>query len=375
MSFLFSLQSGRMFFRQTLTNHLHLSSFSHFLNFSSHLFGPIIWVFGWGFSSVGWISGLSEMVLLQGAGSCPTHSTAYQPHIQLSMKEGWKDGGIIGRSESERDQASEAQRMEGCSDREQRGMGSWWEEGVERFGWRMEGWSRGVYPLRGPVAESQAVRRWMGAEAIPSLSSSLSLSFLVSFAPPVSLTIAFLVDSWASFSLSLLSLFTLSFLPQSAGWQANWGHDGRCPPRVRQHFLSVPEARSGSIRGKPALASFSVCEVQLLCSVTPLTTPISAALGLCKLELTTRPCLLKICTLAMPQHLTTFQLCDFSLFLFVTRSKIEIWDHKQTKNVHIRTSRPVRKYSLSMNTQYENAFTINIFLYLYTSLNNPFENK
>lgn len=36
------------------------------------------------------------MVLLQGAGSCPAHSTAYQPHIQLSMKEGWKDRGIIG---------------------------------------------------------------------------------------------------------------------------------------------------------------------------------------------------------------------------------------------------------------------------------------
>ena len=57
------------------------------------------------------------MVLLQGAGSCPTHSTAYQPHIQLSMKEGWKDGGIIGWSEGERDQASEVQRMEGCGDR------------------------------------------------------------------------------------------------------------------------------------------------------------------------------------------------------------------------------------------------------------------
>lgn len=117
MSFLFSLQSRRMFFpRPQPTTSSSLSSFSHFLNFSSPLFGPIIWVFGWGFSSVGWISGLSEMVLLQGAGSCPTHSTAYQPHIQLSMKEGWKDRGIIGRSE--RDQASEGQRMERCSDRE-----------------------------------------------------------------------------------------------------------------------------------------------------------------------------------------------------------------------------------------------------------------
>lgn len=62
------------------------------------------------------------MVLLQGAGSCPTHSTAYQPHIQLSMKEGWKDGGIIGSRE--RVQALEGQRMEGCSNREEKGMGS-----------------------------------------------------------------------------------------------------------------------------------------------------------------------------------------------------------------------------------------------------------
>lgn len=90
------------------------SSFSHFLNFSSPLFGPIILVFGCGFSSVGWISGLSEMVLLQGAGSCPTHSTAYQPHIQLSMKEGWKDRSIIGWKE--RGKASEGQRMERWDD-------------------------------------------------------------------------------------------------------------------------------------------------------------------------------------------------------------------------------------------------------------------
>lgn len=266
------------------------------------------------------------MVLLQGAGSCPAHSTAYQPHIQLSMKEGWKDGGIIGQSNSERDQASESQRMERCSDREDRGMGSWWEEGVKRYGWKMEGWRRGGYPLWVPVAASQAVSQWMGTEAILSLSSPyLFLSPLL-----------FLLQlpSWWTPGLLSLSLFTLSFLPQSASWQADWGHDGRCPLQVRQHFLSVPEARSGSIRGRLALASFSVCEVQLLCSVTPLTTPISAALGLCKLELTTRPCLLKICTTAMPQHLTTFQLCDFSLFLFVTRSKIEIWDHKQRKNLY-----------------------------------------
>ncbi|KAJ4943214.1 hypothetical protein JOQ06_005719 [Pogonophryne albipinna] len=64
------------------------------------------------------VSGLSRMVLLQGAGSCPTHSMAYQPHIQLSMKEGWKDGEIIGQSGSERQQASKGQRLEGCSDKE-----------------------------------------------------------------------------------------------------------------------------------------------------------------------------------------------------------------------------------------------------------------
>lgn len=54
------------------------------------------------------------MVLLQGAGSCPTHSTAYQPHIQLSMKEGWKDRSIIGWKE--RGKASEGQRMERWED-------------------------------------------------------------------------------------------------------------------------------------------------------------------------------------------------------------------------------------------------------------------
>lgn len=147
------------------------------------------------------------MVLLQGAGSCPTHSTAYQPHIQLSMKEGWKDGEIIGQSGSERQQASKGQRMEGCSDKAGRGMGSWWEEGVEKFGWRMEGLSRGVYLLRGPVARSQAVSQWAAGEA-----AILSLSFPLSLFLSLPLFLFKLPPWWTpellSFSLISLSLFS-----------------------------------------------------------------------------------------------------------------------------------------------------------------------
>lgn len=60
----------------------------------------------------------------------------------------------------------------------------------------MAGWSGGVHLLRGPVAASQAIF---------SLSSPLSFSL-----SPVSLSIAFLVDSWASPSLSLFSLSLFS---------------------------------------------------------------------------------------------------------------------------------------------------------------------
>lgn len=61
-------------------------------------------------------------------------------------------------------------------------------------------------------------------------------------------------------------------------------------------FSQSPKPDRAASEAGRCWPSFTVCEVQLLCSVTPLTTPISAALGLCKLELTTRPCLLKICT-------------------------------------------------------------------------------
>ncbi|KAK2908126.1 hypothetical protein Q8A73_009199 [Channa argus] len=136
-------------------------------------------------------NGLSEVVLLQGAGSCPTHSTAYQAHIQLSMKEGWKDRGIIGRRGRDRTKDG------WIWYREEKGMGSSW---------------------KGP-ADSRT-----GAMMDDALSESDNI-----------------------FSQS--------------------------PKQDR-----------------------AASEV-----VTPLMTPISAALGLCKLELTTPPCLLKICTPAMPR--------------------------------------------------------------------------
>lgn len=108
-----------------------------------------------------------------------------------------------------------------------------------------------------------------------------------------------LLFSSTSSSLCLHSLIP----PQSAGWQVDCGHDGRYPFWVRQHFLSVPEARSCSIRVLgPALASSTVCEVQLLCSLTPPTTLVPAVLCLCKLQLTTRPCPLKICTAAVARR-------------------------------------------------------------------------
>uniref|UniRef100_A0AAV2KXI8 Uncharacterized protein n=1 Tax=Knipowitschia caucasica TaxID=637954 RepID=A0AAV2KXI8_KNICA len=53
-------------------------------------------------------------------------------------------------------------------------------------------------------------------------------------------------------------------------------------------FSQSPEPDRPASGVAPALALLSVCEVQLLCSLTPLATPISAALGLCKLELTTQ---------------------------------------------------------------------------------------
>lgn len=266
------------------------SSFSHFLNFSSPLFGPIILVFGCGFSSVGWISGLSEMVLLQGAGSCPTHSTAYQPHIQLSMKEGWKDRSIIGWKE--RGKASEGQRMERWEDvvMEKGERGTLDGKKEQKLVWLKNG---------GMKQRSESARGLCGRKPGKWVSGCRGYSLLVflfffffTFLLSSCFPYNFLLGGLLGFYLSSLS-FTFSFLPYSGSWQADRGHDGRCPLRVRQHFLSVPEARSGSMRRRPTLASFSVCEVQLLCSVTPLTTPISAARGLCKLELTTRPCFSK----------------------------------------------------------------------------------
>lgn len=191
------------------------------------------------------------------------------------MKEGWKDGHRGGLNNK------------GWALDEQR----------ERRDAAEEWMKRGVYIYRGPCGPGWS----MGAGAI------FLSSFFTSPSPPL-LKIAFLRGSAPLLlsSVSPHSLFSPTISPADRGCG---GRDGRCPLRVRQHFLSVPEARSGGIRGRPELAPLSVCEVHLLCSVTPRTTPISAALGLCKLELTTPPRPFKICTAAMPQRLTSFQLC------------------------------------------------------------------
>ncbi|KAF0041879.1 hypothetical protein F2P81_005411 [Scophthalmus maximus] len=108
-------------------------------------------------------------------------------------------------------------------------------------------------------------------------------------------------------------------------------------------FSRSPKPGSGGIRGRPALASFSVCEVQLPCSVTPRTTPTSAAPGLCKLELTTGPCPLQICTPATPRRADNtsprFNSGTLLSFLPVTGSKIEKLDCKQKQK---RTRKDVR---------------------------------
>ncbi|TNN69608.1 hypothetical protein EYF80_020253 [Liparis tanakae] len=82
--------------------------FPGFLNFSSPLSGPPVRALG----RVE-LAACQAVVLPSGAGSRPARSTAYQPRIQLSVKEGWKDGGIIGRSGSERDQAFRGPTNEG----------------------------------------------------------------------------------------------------------------------------------------------------------------------------------------------------------------------------------------------------------------------
>lgn len=124
------------------------------------------------------------------------------------------------------------------------------------------------------------------------------------------------------FSLSLPSwgtlepLFCLPSLPfsrhnQPADRQTRAVIDDALSESDNIFSRSLKRDRAASVVGR-SWPPLSVCEVHLLCSVTPLTTPISAALGLCKLELTTPPRLLEICTADMPQHLTRLQLCAFS---------------------------------------------------------------
>lgn len=186
--------------------------------------------------------------------------------VKLQRAQRWKD--VVMEKE-------EGSSLDGK--REQSGIVEEWRDGAEE--WISSG---ALWPKA-----RQWISRWLQRLYSPCLPLFFS-SFLLSSCFPYNC----LPGGLLGFYLSSLS-FTFSFLPQSGSWQADRGHDGRCPLRVRQHFLSVPEARSGSLRHRPTLASFSVCEVQLLCSVTPLTTPISAAQGLCKLELTTRPCFSK----------------------------------------------------------------------------------
>lgn len=156
--------------------------------------------------------------------------------------------------------------------------------------------------LRGQKPDSQSVDECRGYTLVVFLSFFPPIFFLSSCffynCLPGRLPPGLLFSSTSS-SLCLHSLIP----PQSAGWQVDCGHDGRYPFWVRQHFLSVPEARSCSIRVLgPALASSTVCEVQLLCSLTPPTTLVPAVLCLCKLQLTTRPCPLKICTVAVARR-------------------------------------------------------------------------
>lgn len=138
------------------------------------------------------------MVLLQGVGSCPTHSTAYQPLTQLSMKEAGKDRGFIGKEKIEMGPKD----VEGDRDMFLIGRKSAAALLKKRGRKQRRGSTQG---LHGQKPDSESVDGCRGH----ALLVYLSFSFLVSSSPPVSLTIAFPVDSWAFFSLlSLLcSLF------------------------------------------------------------------------------------------------------------------------------------------------------------------------
>jgi len=137
-------------------------------------------------------------------------------------------------------------------------------ESGERFGWRMEGWSRGVCPIGGSGGGGGALwpkaRKWvheMAGETKLYLSSS-PLFFFFFLSPRFSpLLLLLQLPSWWTPGLLILSLsFHSLFSHNLPADRRTGGHDGRCPLLVRQHFLSVPEARSGGIRGKPAAGLF-----------------------------------------------------------------------------------------------------------------------
>lgn len=177
--------------------------------------------------------------------------------------------------------------------RTMRSLDRQWKRG-KRDDFLMGNGSRAVW-----LQERKMLHSWTQQLNTPSVSGKVfSYSFLSFLSLPALILNS---PSWGTFSVSPHSPFppTISRL---TGRPALWS---TMPLRVRQHFLSVPEARSASIRGRPEPAPLSVCEVHLLCSVTPLTTPIWATLGLSKLELTMPPHPLKICTTDVPQRLTS----------------------------------------------------------------------
>lgn len=134
------------------------------------------------------------------------------------------------------------------------------------------------------------------------------LLLLYLFLSPFLLKIAFL-RRWALPPYSPPSFLTLSFRPQSALLTGRTGAvmDDALSESDNIFSQSPKRDRAASEAGL-CWSPFSVCEVHLLCPLTPLTTPISAALALCKLELTTPPRPFNICTAAAPRRLTSFQL-------------------------------------------------------------------
>lgn len=165
----------------------------------------------------------------------------YQLRSQLSTKEGWKDGR---RGEL---------RNKGWALDGQRGRRDAAEEWMKR----------GVYIYRGPCGPGWS----MGAGAI------FFSSFSISPSPPL-LKIAFLRGSRRR-SSSPLSLLTPP-PPQSAALTGRGGGgegDGRCPLRVRQHFLSVPRSEIGRHQRRAGAGPLSVFVRSICCVQSPLSRP------------------------------------------------------------------------------------------------------